>query len=386
MQNSKGLLGGISEWMTPERGIALQGLGTILTQLDAGQPVNASPAYNALLQRQQRAERTRMLEESGLMQRFSPEQRALLAQMEPGAAQQVIAQTLFREPEQVKGVEINGRLVNPFTGAEMANFADGQDVVRVVSGADAEALGLMPDKTYEVTYAADGRLKNVSGIGGGDTKIDIDTGGGTAFGKNYFEERYGSIQEAANNASTMMGMYDVAQSALDTGLETGAGARYMADLRRLGDALGIEVDQEKMGAAEALTAITNRMALIMRSPDSGMGMPGAVSDRDLTFLKDAQVGLDRSPEGNRRMLVAFTAMERRKMDIAKLADQYIRENGQLDVGFNEAVRQYAAQNPLFTPEMFAQPEATPAPTFEIPDFGAMTTEELDAWIAENGGQ
>lgn len=43
----------LNKWMTPERAIAMQGLGLGLSQLGAGQPVNMSPAYGALLQREQ---------------------------------------------------------------------------------------------------------------------------------------------------------------------------------------------------------------------------------------------------------------------------------------------------------------------------------------------
>ena len=114
----------------------------------------------------------------------------------------------------------------------------------------------------------------------------------------------------------------------------------------MGLALGIG-NADKIAGGELLTAVQNRMALQMRSPDSGMGMPGAVSDRDLTFLKEAQIGLDRTPEGNRKMLDAFRKLEQRKLEIAQLADQYIQQNGRLDAGFNQAVRQYAAANPMF---------------------------------------
>lgn len=85
-------------WMTPERAIAMQGIGMGLSQLAAGQTPNLSPAYSALMERQQTAQMRQTLEQSGVMERFSPDQRAILAQMEPSAAQAIIAQTLFREP------------------------------------------------------------------------------------------------------------------------------------------------------------------------------------------------------------------------------------------------------------------------------------------------
>jgi hypothetical protein len=183
--------------------------------------------------------------------------------------------------------------------------------------------------------------------------INVNTGGGTNFGQDWFEEQYGTIQTQAAQAANTIGLYDMAESALDSlGDNTGFGAEAQQSLRQIGARLGMDVDLEALAGGELLTAVTNRMALQMRNPDSGMGMPGAVSDRDLTFLRDAQVGIDRSPEGNRRMLRAFRAMEERKIEIAQMADRYISQNGGLDIGFNEMVRQYAEANPMFSPEMF----------------------------------
>lgn len=165
-----------------------------------------------------------------------------------------------------------------------------------------------------------------------------------------FAKRYDDLSAAAGNAQQMMGMYDLAEGAMNSGVRTGLGGDAELTLRQMGAALGLDTDPEKLAGGELIRAVQNRMALTMRSPDGGMGMPGALSDRDIKFLKDSQIGIDRSPEGNRKMLAAFRAMEQRKIDIAQLADQYVQENGRLDSGFNKAVRDYAAANPLFPEE------------------------------------
>lgn len=85
-------------WFTPERAIGLQGLGLGLSQLAAGRAPDLSPAYQALQDRQQTAQMKGTLENSGLMQKFTPEQRAILAQMPPAAAQRIIAQQVFAQP------------------------------------------------------------------------------------------------------------------------------------------------------------------------------------------------------------------------------------------------------------------------------------------------
>jgi hypothetical protein len=167
-----------------------------------------------------------------------------------------------------------------------------------------------------------------------------------------FAKKYDELSSQAANAQQMLGMYDVAEQALASGVRTGFGAEAELDLRRMAQSMGIG-DADKIAGGELIRAIQNRMALTMRSPDGGMGMPGALSDRDIKFLKDSQIGIDRSEEGNRRMLKAFRAMENRKIQLSQLADEYIQRNGKLDAGFNREVREWAKNNPLFTPDMFA---------------------------------
>lgn len=169
---------------------------------------------------------------------------------------------------------------------------------------------------------------------------------------------YDGLQSQAENARNMLGMYDLAENAINTGIRTGALGEHELTLRQFGQMLGIDTDANKVAGGELLRSVQNKMALMMRSPDGGMGMPGALSDRDIKFLKDAQIGLDRTPEGNRRMLQAFRATEQRKLDIARLADEYIQQHGKLDrPGFNAVVRRFAEENPLFTPETFDESKA-----------------------------
>lgn len=162
-----------------------------------------------------------------------------------------------------------------------------------------------------------------------------------------FAKRYDAITSQAANSNEMLAMIDLAEGALNSGVRTGLGADAELTLRQFGKAIGLNVDDEKLSGAEMIRAIQNRMSLIMRSPDAGMGMPGALSDRDIKFLKDSQIGIDKSPEGNRRMIKAFRALEMRKVEIARMADDYVMEHGRLDAGFNKLVREYAANNPLF---------------------------------------
>lgn len=181
----------------------------------------------------------------------------------------------------------------------------------------------------------------------GEQAYDAETG-------KRFANQYQTLQTGASNARDMLGMYDLAEQALNSGVRTGIGAEAELTLRQLGAAMGLDTNPEKVSGGELIRAVQNRMALIMRNPDGGMGMPGAISDRDIKFLKDSQVGIDRTPEGNRQMLQAFRAIEQRKVQMAELADQYVQQHGRLDAGFNRVVRDFAEANPLFAP---TEPEA-----------------------------
>jgi len=237
-----------------------------------------------------------------------------------------------------------GEMFDPATGKRVKIYYDKRNPSRynVLGGVESDTLS--PEAEAQKARIAQAGATNVN-VNPGEKAWDQESA-------KLFAKRYDDISSGAMNAQQMMGMYDLAEQALNSGVRTGFGAEAELNLRQLGSAMGLDTDPEKMAGGELIRSIQNRMALLMRSPDGGMGMPGALSDRDIKFLKDSQIGIDRTPEGNKRMLQAYRAMEGRKIDIARLADQYVEENGRLDSGFNQAIRKWAAANPLFSDEVF----------------------------------
>ena len=199
----------------------------------------------------------------------------------------------------------------------------------------------------------------------GATNVSVDTGDKESAKQmaRHFAENYQTIYKAGISARDTLGNLDLAQSALESGIRTGFGAEIEQSLRKIGASLGIG-DVDKVASGELLSAVQNRMALQMRNPDSGMGMPGAMSDADREFLKASQLGLDKSPDGNKAMLTAARALENRKLEVAKMADEYLEKNGALDAGFNRLVRDYAEKNPLFAVQN-PQPTQPPEGGFKI---------------------
>lgn len=226
------------------------------------------------------------------------------------------------------------------------------DRYTLLSAEQAEAMGLDPKKRWQVSGD-----NKVSEVGGGGVNIDMK---GASALEVSFAKKYETISNQADAAKTMVSLYDLAEEALKTGVRTGTFGENELALRKFAGAMGIG-DADTLASGELLKALQNRMALQMRNPDSGMGMPGSVSDRDILFLKDAQIGIDRSPEGNALMLEAFRRIEQRKLDIAEMADQYVIDNGNLDPKFNQKVRQYAEDNPLFADGLGMKDSTTRTP-------------------------
>lgn len=227
----------------------------------------------------------------------------------------------------------------------LKDIRDGRNAPRPMSAEERTQWGIPQDDNRPYSMTSEGP-KLIGGSGVTVNNIPGENAWATESAK-LWAKRYDDITAGAMNSQQMLGMYDLAEQAFDSGVRTGFGAETELTLRQLGAAMGIDTDPEKLAGGELVRSVQNRMALMMRSPDGGMGMPGALSDRDIKFLKDSQIGIDRSPEGNKRMLQAYRLMEQRKIEIARIADEYVQQNGRLDAGFNSYLRDYANANPLF---------------------------------------
>lgn len=202
-------------------------------------------------------------------------------------------------------------------------------------------------KTTVGQLGPDGKLIKTEIPDGYEYVDQAEMAGSKQMNKDY-AIRYKEIQDTASGALDQMSLLNMGAEALATGVYTGLGADAVQGLRKLSVALGAaDADTvNQVAGGELIEGVQNRMALLMRS---GGQMPGALSDNDIKFLKASQFGLDKTPEANRRMVEAFTKMAQRKLDVARLADEYIGEFGQLDQNFNKRVRAYAEANPLFPP-------------------------------------
>jgi hypothetical protein len=163
---------------------------------------------------------------------------------------------------------------------------------------------------------------------------------GEGMGKQYL-----AIQQTGLDAPSKLSKLDRLDYLLD-GLNTGKLAPTFAQLASIGESFGITLDKN-LGPKQAALALSREIALTLRNPAGGAGMPGALSDADREFLVTMTPGLTQSPEGNRLILETARKLAQRDMQVAKIARDYRKKHGTLDEGFYDALEDFANANPLF---------------------------------------
>jgi hypothetical protein len=159
-------------------------------------------------------------------------------------------------------------------------------------------------------------------------------------------EAFTSIQQAGSDANTKIARYERLKGLLD-GVKTGKLTPTGTELAAWADAIGIKVDQN-LGNKQAAAALGNEIALSLRNPAGGAGMPGALSDKDREFLVTMVPSLSQTPEGNAKLIETAQKIARRDQEVAKLARDYRARRGTLDPGFYDALQQFSESNPLFS--------------------------------------
>jgi hypothetical protein len=178
----------------------------------------------------------------------------------------------------------------------------------------------------------------------------------TSRAKSYAEQAPKLQQAGQDAASTLRNLDTLETLYKDPNVAKGALAENISGLKNIGASFGIEM--KGLSSEQAAEAITNKMALASRSTAEGGGMPGSMSDADRKFLANMQPGLTKTPEGRAQIIDAARKVAQRQIDVANLARNYEQQNGQLDLGFDQALADYAAKNQMFT-------KATPGGGFKI---------------------
>ena len=92
------------------------------------------------------------------------------------------------------------------------------------------------------------------------------------------------------------------------------------------------------GYGEVFNAMSSIAALRLRNPESGLGLTGNTSDRDLSFLQSAVFGLKQTEEANIILLMVGMAKARRDNEILRAKADYMDRSGRGIAGW-EAEKQ-----------------------------------------------
>lgn len=115
----------------------------------------------------------------------------------------------------------------------------------------------------------------------------------------------------------------------------------------VGNSLGIPIDP-KLGDKQAAEALFNEFALKLKNAGGTNQMPGALSDRDLSFLQATAPQLTQSAAGRRQIIDSYRKLAQRDQQVANMAAAYKqRNNGRLDDGFFERLAAWSERNTLF---------------------------------------
>jgi hypothetical protein len=160
-----------------------------------------------------------------------------------------------------------------------------------------------------------------------------------------FGQQYADLQKAAILSTQNLSKLNRMEQLL-SGIETGKLTPAMTQIQALGEALGFTVDPS-LPAKQAFESLTHEIALSLRNPAGGAGMPGALSDKDLEFLNSMTPGLSKTHTGNTLILSTAKALHQRSQAVAKMAREYRKKRGHFDEGFFDELQTYSDAHPLF---------------------------------------
>lgn len=164
--------------------------------------------------------------------------------------------------------------------------------------------------------------------------------------ENYLAGLFTQSTEAGRAARSQLAEVNLMADLLRRGAETGFGEATKNQLRSVFDSLGFEVDIDALQTGEGLTAFSNRLALTVRNPAGGAGMPGAMSDADRQFLVSTVPGLARTEAGNALLIAVMQKQLERKIEISRMAVEYFEKNKSM-AGFEDLIAEFAQNNRMF---------------------------------------
>lgn len=257
-------------------------------------------------------------------------------------ADQVIEQKLFPKPGE--GFTLSpGQTRYGANGQAVASAPEQQKKTALEEMLDAAGV---TDPAARQRFIIDGLRKQTTHAPAAHTNVVMKQEGEEAksVGK-FFGDAYANMQNAGFSAQSKVNRYDRLGQLLD-GVNTGKFTSAGLEVAKAANALGFTLDQN-MANKEAAQALSSEIALELRNPSGGAGMPGAMSDADRQFLANMVPGLATTPDGRKLMLETAKKLAQRDMEVARMGREYRKRRGSIDEGFYDELARYSAANPLF---------------------------------------
>lgn len=162
----------------------------------------------------------------------------------------------------------------------------------------------------------------------------------------FYADEANNFDKAANDANGKIASLQMLGQALSNpDVYQGAGGATVLKLKNIAKSMGWDVQGVPDG--QLAQALSSRMALDLRNPSGGAGMPGSMSNSDRQFLVNMTANLDNTPEANQKLISANIMQADRSRQVAKLAREYAAQHGgRLDANFNDQLAQWAEKNPM----------------------------------------
>ena len=167
---------------------------------------------------------------------------------------------------------------------------------------------------------------------------------GEGQGKDYL-----SVLDAEKAAPGNIAKYELMKNYLGK-VETGKLAPSVLGLKSIAAYVAPNLAKEwtkDVPYAQASASLSNEIALQLRNPQGGAGMPGSMSDSDRNFLVSMTANASNDPRAIPMMLDARIAMEKRSQEVGKLARSYRQQHGTIDEGFYQQLQDWSNAHPMF---------------------------------------
>lgn len=162
-------------------------------------------------------------------------------------------------------------------------------------------------------------------------------------GKGYGEYQLDLATKGRNAGSTLNTLALMEQAMNTPGFYSGFGGETAKRANQFLGALGVK-DSRAASAAEVFDALSNKVVLDGLGGSLGPG----ISNTDRDYIARTAPTLAQSEQGNRDLIGVARSLAKRQQQVSQLARDYAaKNNGRLDAGFDQALDEFAANNPLF---------------------------------------